>query len=553
MAARSYSRPSVSNGTTTNNGAGAADGVAVSAAAPIRHRRHVVGGIAQDPSYAAAPSSSNSSALIASSATSDRASVSSSSSNKSSSGIPVPVAVCLWYILGVLSIASSKVLLTRYAVPPLVLTMQQLIVGMTLLRIMLEMQSTTTSSSTTGASGGEKEKDRGVIRRGGVRPVPIQLKDRCAGSSSSSSNASNNDAATVTSAEKCEAGILKRKMSKGGDTFSEENITLLSSLLGWIHSSQTHHIHNQLLLAAIYFALGFLLTNYGFMLGSAAFVETIKAAEPFTSASIAVLWGIERLGIEEILSLIGIAAGVTLSTLGHGKDTSSAQLSSSHHVHENGRRMMKQVSSTTPSLMTICFIVMSSNLCFSFRGLHQKLFRATPQGHVTMVDDLNLQYRMQQIGALMLAIPTLLENASLIIDKLQHVLLLGTTNTHAIQYILLSLTNGIAFTSYNLASTYVLTKISVVHHAALNCIRRVFAIVVTSIIFGLTITVLQLAGIGMAVAGFFAYIHFKMMKEKKDSRRKELRKKWGGFLLDEKSRKWNGKKSSSLLPLNNSK
>lgn len=546
MAARSYSRPPASNGTTTNSDDG---GVAVAAAASpvlIRHRRHVVGGIAQDPSYAAAPSSSNSAASSVS-ATNDRASASASSSNNSSSGIPVPVAVCLWYMLGVVSIASSKVLLTRYSVPPLVLTMQQLIVGMTLLRIMLEMQSTT---STSGGSGGEKEKDR-LVHRGGVRPVPIQLKSRFVASTSSSTG--NNDVATVTIAEKCEAGILKRKTSKGGDTSAEENITLLSSLLGWIQSSNPHHIHNQLLLAAIYFALGFLLTNYGFKLGSAAFVETIKAAEPFTSASVAVLWGIERLGIEEILSLVGIAAGVTLSTLGHGKDTSSAQLSSSQLAHENGRRMMKQVSSSTPSLMTICFIVMSSNLCFSFRGLHQKLFRATPQGHVTMVDDLNLQYRMQQIGALMLVIPSLLENASLILDKLQHVLLLGTAKTLAIQYILLSLANGIAFTSYNLASTYVLTKISVVHHAALNCIRRVFAIVVTSIIFGLTITVLQLAGIGMAVAGFFAYIHFKMMKERKDSRRKELRKKWVGFLLDEKSGKWNGKKSSSLLPLNNSK
>ena len=76
-----------------------------------------------------------------------------------------------------------------------------------------------------------------------------------------------------------------------------------------------------------------------------------------------------------------------------------------------------------------------------------------------------------------------------------------------------------------------------------------FAIVMTSIIFGLTITSLQVTGIGMAVAGFFSYIHFKMVKERKDTKRKELRRKWGGILVDGKDGKRNGKKSSSLLPL----
>jgi drug/metabolite transporter (DMT)-like permease len=348
-------------------------------------------------------------------------------------------------------------------------------------------------------------------------------------------------------------------MSTGGDTSSPlpsgESITLISSLLGWVQPTRMSHMHNQLLLAAIYFALGFLLTNYGFMLGSTAFVETIKAGEPFTSASVAVLWGIEQLGLQEVLSLSGIVMGVTLSTLGHGKSSSAQSTSSSslisHEVETDDNETMIQHDALSPSLITICFIVMASNLCFSLRGLHQKLFRATPQGHVLMMNDLNLQYRMQQVGVLMLIVPTLLENTALIIDRV-HRLLLGRSavKTHAIQYMLLSLTNGVAFTSYNLASTYVLTKISVVHHAALNCIRRVFAIVVTSIIFGLTITSLQVTGIGMAVAGFFSYIHFKMMKERKESRRKELRRKWGGFLVDGKDGKWNGKKNSSLLPLN---
>ena len=161
-------------------------------------------------------------------------------------------------------------------------------------------------------------------------------------------------------------------------------------------------------------------------------------------------------------------------------------------------------------------IVMASNLCFSFRGLHQKLFRGTAQGHASMIDDLNLQYRMQQIGVILLIIPTILLNTSFwALSKMQQV-----DPKQALHYILLSIINGLAFTSYNLSSTYVLTRISVVHHAALNCIRRVFAIIVTSLIFGLSITILQVGGIACAVAGFFCYVHFKMKKETKDKKRK---------------------------------
>lgn len=191
---------------------------------------------------------------------------------------------------------------------------------------------------------------------------------------------------------------------------------------------------------------------------------------------------------------------------------------------------------------------MLANLCFSFRGLHQKLFRATIQGQASVVDDFNLQYRMQQIGVLVFIVPTLLGN---IMWLMKSVLSLGGFMVKdALHYVLLSLVNGLAFASYNLASTYVLSRISVVHHAALNCIRRVFAIVVTSVIFRLKITLLQMMGICLAISGFFSYIHFKMMKEKKDKRRKQLRKQWGSIIMNVKRREQIGK-NSSLLPESN--
>eukprot|EP00956_Cyclotella_meneghiniana_P024729 scaffold50084_cov67-Cyclotella_meneghiniana.AAC.5 len=386
--------------------------------------------------------------------------------------LPVPVAVLLWYLLGVVSISSSKILLSTYGVPPMVLTLQQLIIGMTLPRMLLVL-------------GG----------KGGLQPIPMQsysvVIEGC------------------SSGDMCDIGV-KRKSSKGHEI--QDRGGILSSILaippGKLRSEQDNnnspHIDLQLVCSAMYFTLGFLLTNYGFEAGSAAFVETIKAAEPITSASVAVAWGLERLGKEEICSLAGIVVGVILSTL--GQKTSKVEV-------EN-----QQSTSLVMSLV----IVMISNICFSFRGLHQKLFRASPQGKASSFNDLNLQFRMQQIGVLMLAIPAMLTNTLWILRR-PSLFDLGKIA----QYLPLALANGIAFTSYNLASTYVLTRISVVHHAALNCIRRVFAVIVTSMVFGLSITALQVAGIATSVGGFFSFSHYKLKKGTKEKRRRELRKKYG--------------------------
>lgn len=75
-------------------------------------------------------------------------------------------------------------------------------------------------------------------------------------------------------------------------------------------------------MAGIFFALGFLTTNLSFQRAAAAYVETIKAAEPITSAAIAVLWGIETLSPPEVTSLTAIVTGVLLSTIGNARGES---------------------------------------------------------------------------------------------------------------------------------------------------------------------------------------------------------------------------------------
>lgn len=468
----------------------------------LRNRRGV-GGF-EDPSHVAPRSSGSGGGA------SDGAS---KSAGASGDDVPIPLAVLLWYVLGVVSIASSKVLLSTHNVPPLVLTVQQLLIGMTLLRVLLEAQTSV-------------GKGKGEVRSGGLRPVPMQGGD-------------SHDATT----EKCiEAGTARKRKSSNDGAAASHVVSAILALLN--PSNRTdNYMHKQLFLAGAYFALGFLLTNCGFRSSEAAFVETVKAAEPFTSAAVAVAWGIERLGREEVTSLTGIVAGVVLSTLGHrsGKPTTA--------IRASGDELLAVPSRSLPYK---CLVVMGANLCFSFRGLHQKLFRATPSGRPAAVDDLNLQYRMQQVGALMLLVPTLVANSSAALRRLQTPSTIGgAAAKRAARYVLLSSVNGLAFASYNLASTHVLTRISVVHHAALNCVRRVFAIVATSALFGLRMTALQVLGIALAVGGFFSYLHYKLQKESKEKRKKELREKWGGIMADARRGGWVGKRGPSLLPVSN--
>ncbi|KAL7465155.1 hypothetical protein ACHAXS_005492 [Conticribra weissflogii] len=126
-----------------------------------------------------------------SSSTNVNPSISSNENNNYSEGaksgsikthVSVPLAVLLWYSLGVVSIASSKVLLSNHGVPPMVLTMQQFLIGMTLLRSLLWMQSSSVvpASLVLGQGDGNdamventKKKQRKALS-GGLQPVPLE-------------------------------------------------------------------------------------------------------------------------------------------------------------------------------------------------------------------------------------------------------------------------------------------------------------------------------------------------------------------------------------------
>jgi drug/metabolite transporter (DMT)-like permease len=426
------------------------------------------------------------------------ASTSTSAGEKSfsSSILPLVTAVFLWYSLGVVSISSSKVLLTPYGgsgiddeyetharyqhaggVPPLFLTVQQLLLGSTFLRLAIEF------------------KFMGLTD--GLVPLDSLLESLGRGGGSANGNG--------------------MSMSNGNG----------------FRDSSNHIVPRYLVCTGIYFALGFLTTNMAFGAAAPTYVETLKAAEPITSAIFAVLWGIEVLTFLEVLGLVGIVGGVLLSTMGSNHSASMAE-------------------GVGSSLVVATAIVMASNLCFSLRGLYQKLFRmgaaevaaATTTSEVVddyddkvskpptqprqqPLDDLNLQFRMQQTGVLLLVIPTLIWNGP---NLFRHATgAAGNLSTQDFlrvikKYALWSVGNGLAFSSYNLASTYLLTRISVVHHAALNCTRRIFAIVCTGLLFQIPVSFQSMVGITISFVGFMVFTKAKSIKNQKASRKRTRRK-----------------------------
>ncbi|CAJ1932404.1 unnamed protein product [Cylindrotheca closterium] len=366
------------------------------------------------------------------------------------------VAVALWYSLGIISISTSKLLLSAPSDPmgdqsayylhiggvaPIILTFQQLLLGSLFLRFLLSIR---------------------CLQSPGVQP----LTSLC-------------------------------------DTSSSPSLPSNSSIFQTYLQMLQHPDARYLCFAGFCFSLGFYCTNLGFQAASAAFVETIKASEPITSAVLAVAWGLELLNRKEVTSLALIVCGVVLSTLGNSPSSTTTD-----ENNEDGGLGM------TASLVS-CAIVMISNLCFSFRGLFQKLFQKKSNQSFLM-DDLNLQYRMQQMGVLVFGIPAILWEGRSILQHIYQVSLhVGLMQSGVlVHYVGLATVNAMAFASYNLASTYLLSRISVVQHAALNCIRRIFAIVITSILFANHITRTGVLGILISFGGFMSFTHAKAQKKR---------------------------------------
>jgi drug/metabolite transporter (DMT)-like permease len=281
-----------------------------------------------------------------------------------------------------LSISTTKVLLVQ-GTPPLLLTIQQLLIGSTVLRALISWRQ-----QTGGSSKNNKDEQK------------LMLDDLEQGASN---RISNHTITTTVSQKKSPIALWQEA----------------PYLVG----------------AGVCFTLGFLATNFGFQASSASFVETIKAAEPLTSAGLAVGFGLEALNTKEWASLSTLIAGVLASTLGN----SSAQ--SGHAIDHNNNNNNNNHDITLMESLISCAIVMVSNLCFSLRGLYQKWYLQEHEHTARKLEAEELQAEMQQLGVWVLIGPALVGYGKWGLGCL-------IREGVSIQYIGLALVNGLAFTSY---------------------------------------------------------------------------------------------------------
>jgi drug/metabolite transporter (DMT)-like permease len=151
---------------------------------------------------------------------------------------------------------------------------------------------------------------------------------------------------------------------------------------------QRQSIYYDFVLAGLFNALDVLASVTCFSLSSASFVETIKASEPLTTTAMALFFGIDTLSGLEAVCIVVLVSGVFLSTMANASGSDHQGQADFHH----------SVKTT--------LVAMTANICFALRAKSQKMFRTYPEGK--KLDDENLLMRMQQIGALSMALPVII-------------------------------------------------------------------------------------------------------------------------------------------------
>jgi len=85
----------------------------------------------------------------------------------------------------------------------------------------------------------------------------------------------------------------------------------------------------------------------------------------------------------------------------------------------------------------------------------------------------------------------------------------------AVRFLSIMFLNGTMYTAYNQFSFMVLSRVSTATHAVLNVCRRVCVIAATTMFFATPLSVMNMVGILVAVAGMFCFTHAKSAAAKK--------------------------------------
>ena len=209
-----------------------------------------------------------------------------------------------------------------------------------------------------------------------------------------------------------------------------------------------HYKYSNFIWCGICNAGDFLASNIAFRGSSAHFVETIKASEPITTTTIALLWKVDKLSTMEGASILFLILGVLLSTWGNST-TSSIATSTAASNDTNALTVAEMAASNHNSAMDesklmesiqTASLAICANICFGFRAIHQKKYRSTTH---EQLDDINFLCRMMQVGATFLCIPTILLYLPMLSTALIY-----TPAAIQITYLGLALVNAMAYVTY---------------------------------------------------------------------------------------------------------
>ncbi|KAL7563012.1 hypothetical protein ACA910_013534 [Epithemia clementina (nom. ined.)] len=387
--------------------------------------------------------------------------------------------IAMWFLVGVIAIVTTKLLATAWQVPPLLLTAQQMVLGSSLLRLLLgfsshvqpwpsktsEMLSLPSTTTTISSENSTPERRRYEL-----------LSEDCTTETIKSTAATTPTARELVRSTSAAAAAAKQSI------LSFSNIDLV--------------------LTGIFNSLDILASNTAFYASAASFVETVKASEPITTTVVALFWRIDQLRPKEALALLVLISGVFLSTYDNAQtepnSSSSSTTTAAMDEQEQEAKAALELSIRT------ALTVMVANLCFAFRALCQKRYRANTD--LLQLNDVNLLFRLQQMGAMVLVFPCLLVHGGIIFRAT------ALPTAVKLRYIGLAFVNAASFVVYNGASCYVLSNVSVLHHSGLNCLRRMFVTIVTCVVFGISVSMAGMAGIVLCFAGFIAFSHARAVR-----------------------------------------
>lgn len=222
------------------------------------------------------------------------------------------------------------------------------------------------------------------------------------------------------------------------------------------------------------YALGFLITNAAFSYAAAAFVETLKSAEPLSTVALAALLLGERETAKAYLALIPIVVGVALASTPPGFDLAGFSVGA-------------------------MLLALASNVSFSTRAVLVKRLKARFPNHDVAVSDAALFYHVNRLGLWLLLPAALLLDARAMIAALR-------AAPHLLAPLL---ANCAAHATYNALSFVVLGRVSVASHAVLNIVRRVLVIGVAAVLFATPFAALNAAGLALCVGGLLLYAREK--------------------------------------------